>query len=207
MRRRLDEQLEYLNREMITMGAMCEDAVACAMKVLLSETMSEAVHVEHLEQDIDQKQREIENICMKVLLQQQPVAGDLRKIRSAIHMCSDMERIGDHAQDIAEIAKYCKENELKYKIGIQQMAEEAEGMLTQSVDAFVRQDVELAERVIQADDTVDQHFDRIWKELLSVLREDREQERTCFDLLMIAKYLERVGDHATNLAEQVIAMQ
>lgn len=203
MRNRFDSQLEKLNLELITMGALCEDAISASVKALLDgdETLTEKVFAADAE--IDQKERDIEAICMKLLLQQQPVAGDLRVISSALKMISDMERIGDQASDIAEIAKFVKNSDVKSKVHIKDMAAAAIKMVTDSVESFVKKDIELASAVMKYDDKVDNLFDCVKDELVRLIAADSENGEYCIDLLMIAKYLERIGDHAVNIAEWV----
>lgn len=203
MRNRFDSQLEKLNLELITMGALCEDAISASVKALLDgdETLTEKVFAADAE--IDQKERDIEAICMKLLLQQQPVAGDLRVISSALKMISDMERIGDQASDIAEITKFVKNSDVKSKVHIKDMATAAIKMVTDSVESFVKKDIELASAVMKYDDKVDNLFDCVKDELVRLIAADSENGEYCIDLLMIAKYLERIGDHAVNIAEWV----
>ena len=203
MRNRFDSQLEKLNLELITMGALCEDAISASVKALLDgdETLTEKVFAADAE--IDQKERDIEAICMKLLVQQQPVAGDLRVISSALKMISDMERIGDQASDIAEIAKFVKNSDVKSKVHIKDMATAAIKMVTDSVESFVKKDIELASAVMKYDDKVDNLFDCVKDELVRLIAADSENGEYCIDLLMIAKYLERIGDHAVNIAEWV----
>lgn len=203
MRNRFDSQLEKLNLELITMGALCEDAISASVKALLDgdETLLEKVFAADAE--IDQKERDIEAICMKLLLQQQPVAGDLRVISSALKMISDMERIGDQASDIAEITKFVKNSDVKSKVHIKDMATAAIKMVTDSVESFVKKDIELASAVMKYDDKVDNLFDCVKDELVRIIAADSENGEYCIDLLMIAKYLERIGDHAVNIAEWV----
>lgn len=203
MRNRFDSQLEKLNLELITMGALCEDAISASVKALLDgdETLTEKVFAADAE--IDQKERDIEAICMKLLLQQQPVAGDLRVISSALKMISDMERIGDQASDIAEITKFVKNSDIKSKVHIKDMVTAAIKMVTDSVESFVKKDIELASAVMKYDDKVDNLFDCVKDELVRLIAADSENGEYCIDLLMIAKYLERIGDHAVNIAEWV----
>lgn len=203
MRNRFDQQLELLNLELIKMGALCEDAISAAAKALLKENKEMAEKCFSAEEEIDQMERDIEALCMKLLLQQQPVAGDLRQISSALKMISDMERIGDQAADIAEITMFIKDNDARSKIHIQDMASAASQMVTDSIESFVKKDLQLAQAVMEADDEVDRKFDEVKKELISLLAEDATQGEVCIDLLMIAKYLERIGDHAVNIAEWV----
>ena len=153
--------------------------------------------------EIDQKERDIEAVCMKLLLQQQPVARDLRVISSALKMISDMERIGDQASDIAEISKFIKNSNAKSRVHINDMAAAATKMVTDSVESFVKKDLSLARKVMEYDDKVDNLFGLVKDELVRLIAEDRENGEFCIDLLMIAKYLERIGDHAVNIAEWV----
>lgn len=203
MRNRFDQQLELLNLELIKMGALCEDAISAAAKALLkgNEEMTEKCLAAEME--IDRKERDIETLCMKLLLQQQPVARDLRQISSALKMISDMERIGDQAADIAEITTFIADSDVRSKLHIQDMASAASQMVTDSIESFVQKDLQLAQAVMEADDEVDRLFDAVKQELISLLAEGKESGEMCIDLLMIAKYLERIGDHAVNIAEWV----
>ena len=203
MRNKFDSQLEKLNLELITMGALCEDAISASVKGLLDDDDALCRKALDTEDEINRKERDIEAICMKLLLEQQPVARDLRVISSALKMISDMERIGDQAYDIAEIAKFIKNSNVKSKIHIKDMAAAAIKMVTDSVDSFVKKDVELARAVMAYDDKVDNLFDCIKDELVQLITEDKANGEFCIDLLMIAKYLERIGDHAVNIAEWV----
>lgn len=205
MRNRFDQQLEMLNSELITMGALCEEAVTYAMDALFKGDMDMAERAIEAERQIDQKEREIEGLCMRLLLQQQPVAGDLRVISSALKMISDMERIGDHAEDIAEIAGFIEEGEgIPQEDNLQQMARAASSMVTKSVDSFVKKDLKLANKVIVDDDVVDGYFDKVKDDLIVMISEEPGNGRLYLDLLMVAKYLERVADHTTNIAEWVV---
>lgn len=204
MRKGFDEQLEYLNVEMIKMGSKCEEAIDTALKALFEKEPSGLEAVSEIEKDINQMERDIENLCFKLLLKQQPVAHDLRTISSALRMISDLERIGDQSEDIAEITKYTDISMLDSKTHLRDMADAAIKMLTQSVDSFVNKDIELAKKVILSDDIVDQFFDRIKEELIACISERQAEGETYLDLFMVAKYLERIGDHATNIAEWVI---
>ena len=204
MRSRFDEQLNILNTEMIEMGALCEESIALASKALTTGDVSLAERVSELSADIDQKERDIESRCMKLLLQQQPVARDLRQISAALKMITDMERIGDQAEDIAEIITYLEGRTAEETVHIRDMAAETISMVTDSVDAYVKNDTELAKTVIVHDDKVDEYFDRIKGNLIKMIAENPENGEYALDLLMIAKYFERIGDHATNIAEWVI---
>lgn len=203
MRNRFEEQLEVLHLELIKMGALCEEAISAAAKALFKENREMAEKCFSTEEEIDQKERDIEALCMKLLMQQQPVARDLRLISSALKMISDMERIGDQAADIAEITMFIHDNDARSKIHIQDMASAASQMVTDSIESFVKKDLQLAQVVMEADDEVDRLFDKVKEELISILTEDATQGEVCIDLLMIAKYLERIGDHAVNIAEWV----
>ncbi len=203
MRNKFDSQLEKLNLELITMGALCEDAISASVKGFLDDDDALCQKAVETEDEINRKERDIESICMKLLLEQQPVARDLRVISSALKMISDMERIGDQAYDIAEIAKFIKNSNVKSKIHIKDMAAAATKMVTDSVESFVKKDVELARSVMAYDDKVDNLFDCVKDELVQLITEDKANGEFCIDLLMIAKYLERIGDHAVNIAEWV----
>ncbi len=203
MRNKFDSQLEKLNLELITMGALCEDAISASVKGYLDDDDSLCQKAVETEDEINRKERDIESICMKLLLEQQPVARDLRVISSALKMISDMERIGDQAYDIAEIAKFIKNSNVKSKIHIKDMAAAATKMVTDSVDSFVKKDVKLARAVMAYDDKVDNLFNCVKDELVQLITEDKANGEFCIDLLMIAKYLERIGDHAVNIAEWV----
>lgn len=204
MRIRFDEQLEKLNIELIEMGALCEEAISLAIKALLEKEDGLLERVAAAESDIDQKEREIENLCMKLLLQQQPVAKDLRTISSALKMISDMERIGDQALDIAEITTFMQENPLIERVHIESMAKETTRMVTDSIDSFVKKDLNRAMAVLAHDDVVDDLFAKIKEELIKLIGVTQENGEVCLDLLMIAKYFERIGDHAVNIAEWVV---
>ena len=159
MRNRFDQQLEKLNVELVTMGALCEDALTYAIRALFDRESDMAERAEDAEKQIDQMERDIESICMRLLLQQQPVARDLRVISSALKMIGDMERIGDQAADIAEIVKYLDEEEVPNLGHLREMSDFAAGMVTASINSFVRQDLNLARKVILDDDVVDGYFE------------------------------------------------
>lgn len=202
MRSRFDEQLELLNVELIRMGALCEDAISYASRTMLGEgNLAEQVY--KTDREIDQKERDIENLCMRLLLKQQPVASDLRLVSSALKMISDMERIGDQASDIAEISSFIQTREVESNLHIRDMAEATIHMVTQSIDSFVKKDLQIARAVICYDDVVDDLFNKVKEELIGLIAEDSSAGEFCIDMLMIAKYFERIGDHATNIAEWV----
>ena len=203
MRNRFDEQLFELNREIIEMGAMCEEAIASASKALTAGDVKLAVKVKENSSGIDQMERAIESRCMKLLLHQQPVARDLRLISAALKMITDMERIGDQAEDIAEIVTFLNGHTMEGVELIEEMARETIEMVTASVDAFVKKDVKLAENVIAQDDVVDDYFSKVKCGIISLIAENPADGEFALDLLMIAKYFERIGDHAVNIAEWV----
>ncbi len=203
MRSRFDEQLALLNQALITMGALCEEVISLAAAALLEGSGEIAAKVAPLDQEIDQKERDIEAICLKLLLQQQPVARDLRQISAALKMITDMERIGDQAEDIAEIIPFLNGRTRDEHLQIHEMAKATIKMVTDSVDAYVRQDTGLADAVIDYDDVVDTSFQKVKHNLIRIIAENPEDGEYALDLLMIAKYFERIGDHATNIAEWV----
>lgn len=204
MRNRFDEQLFELNREIIEMGALCETAIGKAVKALNTGDMELANAVISEGGSIDRMERSIESRCMKLLLHQQPVARDLRLISAALKMITDMERIGDQAEDIAEIITFLQGRTVGEMKLISGMAYKTMEMVTESVDAFVKKDMELAERVIEQDDVVDEFFNQIKLAIINWIAKNPSDGEFALDLLMIAKYLERIGDHATNIAEWVI---
>ena len=203
MRNYVDRQLELLNEEMTQMGALCEDAIALAAKALTERSKELAGKVPAISSALDQKERDVEDICLKLLLRQQPVAGDLRQISAALKMITDMERIGDQAEDIAEIIGYLEDSPSEQCTLLSAMARSAVKMVTDSVDAYVKQDVYLAKAVQMHDDVVDNYFVRVKSGLIDMIAQNPEEGEYALDLLMIAKYFERIGDHATNIAEWV----
>ena len=204
MRSRFDQQLALLNRALIEMGALCEEVIALAAKALLTGDVSLAEKVAPLDREIDQKERSIESQCLKLLLQQQPVARDLRQISAALKMITDMERIGDQAEDIAEIVCTVSRHGPETMDIVRKMATSAIQMVTESIEAFVKSDIMLARKVVSDDDIVDGCFDQVKKALIARIAADPGDGEYAVDLLMIAKYFERIGDHATNIAEWVI---
>lgn len=205
MRNRFDRQLVQLNNELIEMGGMIEKAISDTVKALVNQNIELASNVIEYDEEIDHQEREIEQLCLKLLLQQQPVAKDLRLISAALKMITDMERIGDHATDISEITiELSKESYIKKLDHIQQMAKETMVMLVQSVEAFVNKDMDKARAVIAHDDVVDDLFNKVKAELIAMIHEDVNAGEQASDLLMAAKYFERIGDHATNISEWVI---
>ena len=203
VRSRFGAQLEKLNIEMITMGALCEDAISAAISSLKEYDPKKVEKVNELDASIDQKEKDIESICLKLILHQQPVARDLRVVSSALKMISDMERIGDQASDIAEIAKFVQNSDIKDRTNIDKMAAASTKMVTEAIDSFVKKDLSVAKKVIESDDIVDDYFNEIKTELVDLISKGEMNAEFCLDLLMIAKYLERIGDHAVNIAEWV----
>ena len=193
MRNKFDEQLSQLNHEMIEMGALCEEVIALASRALTENDKSLAARVAPLDSEIDRKERDIENLCLTLLLQQQP-----------LKMITDMERIGDQAEDIAEIISFLHGHQAEDNNLLREMAKATIRMVTESVDAYVKCDTMLAEQVIAEDDTVDGYFTQVKERLIGKIAQDPADGEYALDLLMIAKYFERIGDHATNIAEWVI---
>lgn len=204
MRSNFDRQLLSLNKEMIEMGALCEEAIDLTVTALTEANLTLARKVPDISAEIDQMESEIESRCLKLLLQQQPVAKDLRQISAALKMITDMERIGDQAEDIAEIITFLGGIADTDTLEIRDMAKETIKMVNDSVDAYVKQDISLAKAVLAQDDLVDDYFDRIKQRLIDMISKNQNDGELALDLLMIAKYFERIGDHATNIAEWVI---
>ncbi len=204
MRSKFDEQLSTLNRELITMGALCENAIAKSAKALAERDLALARSVPDLSVQIDEKERQIEGLCLKLLLQQQPVATDLRVISAALKMVTDMERIGDNSGDIAEIITVAELTAADETEDISAMARAVIKMVTDSLDAFVAQDVAAAQAVIAYDDVVDGYFSKVKRLLIQRVRSAETDAEQALDLLMIVKYLERIGDHAVNIAKWVV---
>lgn len=203
MRTHFDEQLAKLNQELIEMGGLCEKTIGMAAKALVENDKELAAQVVPVASNIDRKEKDIEALCLRLLLQQQPVARDLRQISAALKMISDMERIGDQAEDIAEIVGFMNGNAIEECSQIADMAQATIRMVTDSVDAYVKKDVALAEAVLAYDDIVDDYFVVIKNKLIEMTAKNPENGEYILDLLMIAKYFERIGDHATNVAEWV----
>ena len=205
MRNVFREQLKLLNDMMIEMGALVEKAIALAIEALQKQDIELAKKAVAFDAEIDQKEQEIEALCLKLLLQQQPVARDLRTVSSALKMITDMKRIGDQAADISEITIYLANMTYTGKLErIPKMAEATAKMVTDSIDAFVKKDLELAKSVIENDDIVDELFLTVRRNLIDLTRADVNNGEQAMDLLMVAKYFERIGDHAVNIAEWVV---
>ena len=201
MRNRFDEQLSLLNRELLEMGSLIEQSIRSATQALLNQDVQAANAAIASDHGVDQKERDIEALCLKLLLQQQPVARDLRLISAALKMITDMERIGDQAADISGIVIYLADKPyMKQLEHLPQMAEASIRMVTGSLDAYVNKDVDLARNVMAMDDIIDQLFDVVKNELIDLIRQDASNGSQAIDLMMIAKYFERIGDHAQNIA-------
>ena len=204
MRNRFDEQLEQLNNHLLEMGALIERSIENATQAMINQDVEAAKASVTADHEVDQKEREIEALCLKLLLQQQPVARDLRLISAALKMITDMERIGDQASDIAGIVSYiAREPYIKELVHLPQMGRNAIAMVRGSLDAYVNKDLDLARKVMSMDDAIDQLFDIVKDELIDHIRSDASAGSQAVDLLMIAKYYERIGDHAQNIAEWV----
>ena len=195
-----ERQLEALHVQIITMGSFCEKAISLSNKAIRGEDCIKEIF--ETDREIDTKEREIENLCMRILLHQQPVARDLREVSAVLKMISDMERIGDQAADIADLSKYIDEKHVEIPPLIGKMAEMTVNMVTESVDAFVKRDLKLCRKVIDDDDQVDDAFNQIKEELAELMYQNLDA-KAGLDLLMTAKYMERIGDHAVNIAEWV----
>ncbi|MBO4991894.1 MAG: phosphate signaling complex protein PhoU [Firmicutes bacterium] len=203
-RNRFNQQLAELNMALIHMGQLCEEAIGAAVEALSAQDKEIAEEAIALERMIDEKEREIQTLCLRLLMQQQPVATDLRVISSAMKMITDMERIGDQAADIAEIViPLAEAKQFQEPRFIAEMAVATRKMVTDSVAAYVNKDSEMAARVIASDDNVDERFTRVIHQLSQAIAENPQKGELALELLMIAKYLERIGDHAVNIAEWV----
>ena len=204
MRNKFDMQLQHLNEQLIHMGELCEVAINRATTALQKGDIEQAREVREADEEIDQMEKDIERLCLKLLLQQQPVARDLRQISAALKMITDMERIGDQASDISEIIISEGRVEPTEIPRIGQMSEAAAKMVRDSVTAYVEKDLELSRNVMEADDEVDKMFEENKQELVEFIAQNKgNQGVKVIDLIMVAKYLERIADHATNIAEWV----
>ena len=204
MREQYDRQLKKLNDELIRMGEMICEAISGAVSALEARDNRRAKEIIAYDEEIDQQERLVESMCFKLLLSQQPVAGDLRRVSSALKMITDMERIGDHAADISEIELMLERLPPMSNTHLREMAAETRAMLLSSIEAYVERDVRKAQAVIDRDDVVDDLFDTVKGELIAAIRESPENGEPATDLLMAAKYFERIGDHAVNIAQWVI---
>ena len=204
MRDQYNSQLKTLCDEIAQLGHFCDDALAGAIKALHDNDNELARRIYKSDYIIDQKEREIENLCLTIILHQQPIASDLRLVSSALKMITDMERIGDQSSDIAEIVMNLDYAEKSAFKTIEEMAIVARGMVQDSVEAFINQDIELARDIIDRDNQVDNYLNQAREEMITLIKENNHNAATIVDILMIAKYLERIGDHATNIANWAI---
>ena len=204
MRSRYDEELKNLHGALIDMGAMIESAISGAIMALENRDIQKAKEIIAYDEEIDAQERLIEEMCMKLLLRQQPVARDLRKISTALKLITDMERIGDHAADISELAIMLRDLPQMNSNSLREMAVQTSTMLISSVEAYVEQDEEKARAVIRQDDVVDDLFVTVKSEMIEAIRQNSDFSEAAADLLMAAKYFERIGDHATNIAEWTV---
>ncbi len=205
MRTKFDEQLKALNNEMIQMGSMIENAIQEAVRAFFDKDTALAKQIMAQDEAVDQEQKKIENICFQLLIQRQPVARDLRTITAALKMVTDMERIGDHAADISELTVMMADDaEIMNRDDIKKMSAEAVIMLLHAIEAYVERDMDKAKEVITHDDIVDELFIKVKGELIEAIGKNPDCGEHAADMLMVNKYLERIGDHATNIAEWVI---
>ncbi|MDO5337779.1 MAG: phosphate signaling complex protein PhoU [Eubacteriales bacterium] len=200
---RFEKQLEELHVQLITMGSLCEQAITLSAQAIRGKGKGLCEQVLRTEQKIDEKEREIEGLCMRFLLHQHPVARDLREISAALKMITDMERIGDQAADIADLSQYIDDAQFQTQVNVEKMAVAAVKMVTESIDAFVNADLTLAKKVVADDDYIDEEFNAAKEELAGLVAEHRLDIKAALDLLMAAKYFERIGDHAVNIGEWV----
>lgn len=205
MRNKFDEQLHHLNNTLIEMGEIVEKAIADATKALIEQDAVLAKKIITFDDAIDEKEKEIESLCLRILLQQHPVASDLRLVSAVLKITTDLERIGDHAADISEITLMLGDKPFVKKLEyIPKMAEVTMKMVTKSIDAFVKKDLDLTKEVIACDDKVDELFDKVKEKLVGLIKENSDNSDQAIDLIMIAKYFERIGDHAVNVAEWIV---
>ena len=205
MRIHFDEQLDQLNKEIINMGSLIEQAIGMAVEALIKQDVNKAKKAMEFDEEVDHQEKVIETLCLKLLLQQQPVAKDLRIISAALKMITDMERIGDHASDISDLAiQLSGLPHIEQLTHIEQMAKETMVMLIQGLEAYVERNYEKAEEVIAHDNIIDDLFAKVKQELIDIIQKNSDCAGQAADLLMVAKYFERIGDHATNIAEWVI---
>ena len=206
MRDQFEEQLRLLNEYLVEMGDLCKRSIAGVLEALRKNNQENFDEVHALEAEIDSKEREIESLCLKLILKQQPVAGDLRLISAALKMISDMERIGDQCSDIMDNIRFLEKHqelELESSVDIEAMALASMEMITNAIEAFIEKDLSVAREVMQSDDIVDELFDKVKTEIIAIIAQHPEKGEACMDLLMVAKYFERIGDHITNVAEWV----
>ena len=204
MREYFDTELANLNNQLIGMGTLVESAIKNAVEIIANNSAELLDKAREQEELINTSERKIQNHCIRLLLHQAPVAHDLREVSSALKMITDLERIGDQAIDIAEVSQYIKSrNNVINVTHIDEMANQASKMVTLAIDAFVKKDFDLAKKVSQSDDVIDKLFDKVKEETVEIIQRDKALGEQAIDLMMIAKYLERIGDHAVNIAEWV----
>lgn len=203
MREEFEKQLETLNVELIKMGALCERIIVGTTKALFDGNADYVNKSHATEEEIDKSEREIEHICMSLILKHQPVASDLRNVSAALKMVSDMERIGDQCADISDMIRFTKDHNMNTYQNLRDMSEAAKKMVADAVNSYVKKDVELARQVMENDDIVDGLFDAVKKNLITEIAKKPDDGEFYIDVIMIAKYYERIGDHATNIAEWV----
>ena len=201
MREYFDIELANLNNQLIGMGTLVESAIKNAVEIIANNSAELLDKAREQEELINTSERKIQNHCIRLLLHQAPVAHDLREVSSALKMITDLERIGDQAIDIAEVSQYIKSrNNVINVTHIDEMANQASKMVTLAIDAFVKKDFDLAKKVGQSDDVIDELFDKVKEETVEIIQRDKALGEQAIDLMMIAKYLERIGDHAVNIA-------
>lgn len=203
MRSMFDQQLKTLNEEMLYMGGLCEDTIQQTIEALMSGDVKKARDLNNMMSQLTQQERSIENICLKLLMQQQPVARDLRTISSSLKMVTDMERIGIQACEIAEIIAAGNVVRATDKVDFQELSNEVSHMVQMAMMAYDKKDMNLADEVIKYDDVVDRLFCDIREDLIKQLKDDTNDAECFIDMLMIDKYFERIGDHAVNIASWV----
>lgn len=209
MRNKFEHQLEKLNHNLISMCNLCEQVIENSVEALFVDENDEeryreiAQLVYDTDKEIDNLEAEIESLCLRLLLQQQPVAGDLRRISAALKMISDLERIGDQASDITELTEYIRHCNLEHKLHLKEMSKVVIRMVKKSIDSFIDSNLDEAQAVMEMDNEVDALFSKVKSELISIISKDDTDAELCIDLLMVSKYLERIADHAENIAEWV----
>lgn len=205
MRKKFDQELEAVKENLAKMGLLCQQGIEMAIEYIEKPDQKLETSIAETEQEIDDMERQIENQCLKLFMREQPVAGDLRAVSAAMRMISDLERIGDHAEDIAEVAKYLNEegSPARSMKELREMSRAASAMVRNAVEAYAKKDLDLANQVAASDDVVDSYFEKIKRDIATQISENVESAQHGLDSLMVAKYLERIGDHSVNLAEWV----
>ena len=205
MREYFDLELKALNDKLIEMGALVEGAIKNTINIITNGEYDKLETSSMIEEKINKMEREIQNYCLNLLLLQSPVAGDLRTVSAALKMITDLERIGDQAIDIAEMSTYLKDCENIYSMThLSEMAERSSNMVTTAIDAFVKKDLKLAKTVATMDDAIDDLFNKVKQEVIDIINANKELDQQAIDVLLIAKYFEKIGDHAENIGEWVV---